>query len=68
MSTSDKYVIVPVMAEDGTPLTGLNFEEAKKACAAIGGSLLTENKLRTAQQDRNPLEPRGARCIVGKRM
>lgn len=47
-----------VITEDGTPWVNISFEEAKAACADIGGQLVTETqelaiRLNTAQQDCN---------------
>ena len=47
-----------VITEDGTPWVRISFEEAKAACADIGGQLVTETqelaiRLNAAQQDCN---------------
>ncbi len=47
-----------VITEDGTPWVRISFEEAKAACADIGGQLVTERqelaiRLNAAQQDCN---------------
>lgn len=47
-----------VITEDGTPWVSISFEEAKAACADIGGQIVTETqelaiRLNAAQQDCN---------------